>query len=170
MMTREVPAPDPAVLTDARIEAGTTNNIIPASAFLEGTIRTYSAKTRQTVLECLPRVATNLAWAHGCNCNADIIPGYPATINDPQQAVHAGEVATALVGADDFVMLSDPIMAAEDFSYVLNEVPGAMLMIGACPDDVSPAAAIPLHSNLMRINEDAFYRGIGLYAALAIAG
>lgn len=170
MMTREIPATDPAVLTVARIEAGTTNNIIPASAFLEGTIRTYSETTRQTVLECLPRVATNLAWAHGCNCNADIIPGYPPTINDHEQAVHAGEVASALVGADDFVMLPDPIMAAEDFSYVLNEVPGAMLMIGACPDDVSPAAAIPLHSNLMRLNEDAFYRGVGLYAALAIAG
>ncbi|MEM7094320.1 MAG: M20 family metallopeptidase [Actinomycetota bacterium] len=170
MMTREVAASDPAVLTVARIEAGTTNNIIPSSAFLEGTIRTYSEKARNTILEAVPRVASGTAWAHGCTCNADIIPGYPVTINDPAQAEHVGEVAKALVGADDFVMLSDPIMAAEDFSYVLNEVPGAMVMLGACPDDVSPAAAEPLHSNLMRVNESAFYRGVALYAAMAIAG
>ena len=62
------------------------------------------------------------------------------------------------------------IMGAEDFSYVLQHVPGAMAFLGVCPDDESPATAAPNHSNLMRVNEDAMKNGVALHAAMALVG
>jgi hippurate hydrolase len=170
IVSRDVDPSQSAVLTVAHIEAGTTNNIIPASAFLEGTIRTFDEGVRSRVKDAVSRVANGTAQAHGCTCSCDIIPGYPVTINNDEQALLTGQVATALVGADGFVMTEDPALAAEDFSYVLNEVPGAMAMLGVCPDDVSPAEAEPNHSNFMRVNETALYNGVGLYAAMAMCG
>lgn len=99
-----------------------------------------------------------------------MIPGYPVTINNVEQATLVGEVASALIGADGFIEMPQPAMAAEDFSYVLNEVPGAMAMLGVCPDDVPFTEAEPNHSNFMRVNETALYNGVGLYAAMALCG
>jgi len=170
MMTREVPATESAVLTVSHIEAGTTNNIIPASAFLEGTIRTYDEAVRSQVHESLNRVAQGTSSSYGCSCSCEVIPGYPVTVNNDDEARIVGEVATALVGADGFQYMLHPIMAAEDWSYVLNQVPGSMAMMGVCPDDVSPNEAEPNHSNLMRVNESALYNGVAMYAAMALAG
>lgn len=168
VVSRNVDPSQAAVLTVAHIEAGTTNNIIPASAFLEGTIRTFDENVRSLAHTALDRVAQGTASAHGCTCSCEVIPGYPVTVNDNAQAALTGQVASALVGADGFHFLEQPVMAAEDFSYVLNEVPGVMAMLGVCPDDVSPLDAAPNHSNLMQVNESAFYNGVGLYAAMAM--
>jgi len=170
IVSRDIDPGQSAVLTVAHIEAGTTNNIIPPSAFLEGTIRTFDEGVRAKVKEAVNRVATGTAQAHGCTCSCEVISGYPVTINNDEQAVLTGEVATALLGADGFMMTEDPALAAEDFSYVLNQVPGAMAMLGVCPDDVSPAQAEPNHSNFMRVNESALYNGVGLYAAMTMCG
>lgn len=170
IITRDLDPSQSAVLTVAHIRAGTTNNIIPPSAFLEGTIRTFDEEDRRRIHEGVHRVSGSTAAAHRCTCTTEIIPGYPVTINDAAQAELTAEVATALLGADRFHLSERPVFAAEDFSYVLNEVPGAMAMLGVCPDDVSPGEAEPNHSNLMRVNESALYTGVGLYAAMAIAG
>jgi len=168
VVSRNIDPTKSAVLTVAHIQAGTTNNIIPASAFLEGTIRTFDENVRSLSHSALDRVAQGTASAHGCTCSCEVIPGYPVTVNNDEQAALAGQVASALVGADGFQFMEQPIMAAEDFSYVLNEVPGAMVMLGVCPNDVSPQDAAPNHSNFMRVNESAFYNGVGLYAAMAM--
>jgi len=170
ILSRSIDPAQSAVLTVAHIEAGTTNNIIPASAFLEGTIRTFDEDVRAKVKNAVSRVAHGTSQAHGCTCSCEVIAGYPVTVNDDEQAVLTGQVATALLGGDLFHLSTEPAMAAEDFSYVLNQVPGAMAMLGVCPDDVSPAEAEPNHSNYMRINETALYNGVGLYAAMALCG
>ncbi|MGI9598719.1 MAG: M20 metallopeptidase family protein [Acidimicrobiales bacterium] len=170
ILTRELDPSQSAVLTVAHFESGTTNNIIPPSAFLEGTIRTFDEKVRSTVHDSLHRVANSTAATHRCTCTSEIIPGYGVTENDADQAELTGDVATALLGADQFRSIPEPLFAAEDFSYILNEVPGAMAMMGVCPDDVSPDTAEPNHSNLMRINESALHNGVGLYAAMVLAG
>ena len=170
ILSRNIDPTQSAVLTVAHIEAGTTNNIIPASAFLEGTIRTFDEDVRATVKSAVDRVAQGTATAHGCTCTCDVISGYPVTINHAEQAELTAQVTTALLGADGFQMSDEPALAAEDFSYVLNQVPGAMAMLGVCPDDVRPAEAEPNHSNFMRVNESALYNGVGLYAAMAMCG
>ncbi|MEM7321708.1 MAG: M20 family metallopeptidase [Actinomycetota bacterium] len=170
IISRDLDPSQSAVLTVGHIEAGTTTNIIPASAFLEGTIRTFDEDVRSQVHEAVKRVANGTAASHGCSCNAEIVAGYPVTINNDEQAQLTGEVATALLGGEGYIESPRAAFAAEDFSYVLNEVPGAMAMLGVCPDDVSPETAEPNHSNYMRVNETALYNGVGLYAAMALVG
>jgi len=168
IVSRDLDPTQSAVLTIAHITAGTTTNIIPASAFLEGTIRTFDEDVRSKIHAAVERVATGTAASHGCTCSCEVVPGYPVTVNDDDQAQLTGEVAAALLGADGFRISEQPAFAAEDFSYVLNRVPGAMAMLGVCPDDVSPDQAAPNHSNFMRVNESALYHGVGLYAAMAM--
>ena len=170
IVTRDLDPNQSAVLTVGHIEAGTTNNIIPASAFLEGTIRTFDEDVRTKIHHAIERVATGISSSHGCGCDHSIERGYPVTVNHADQAELVGDVATALLGGEGFVVADDPVFAAEDFSYVLNDVPGAMAMLGVCPDDVEPSAAEPNHSNLMRVNESALANGVGLYAAMALVG
>ncbi len=170
IVSRDLDPAQSAVLTVGHIEAGTTNNIIPASAFLEGTIRTFDEDVRSRIHRSVERVADGTSAAHGCSCSCEIVRGYPVTVNNEEQAALTGEVATALLGGEGFLALDAARFAAEDFSYVLNEVPGAMAVLGVCPDDVSPEEAAPNHSNFMRVNESALYNGVGLYAAMALVG
>jgi len=162
---------DPArsgLVTVAHIEAGTTNNIIPPTAFMEGTIRTLDEKTRSIIHAGVERVANGTAAAHGCSCTAEIIPGYPVTVNNDEQARLTGQVAIDLLGAEKYVEMPRALLGAEDFSYVLQQVPGAMACLGVCPDDEDVANAAPNHSNLMRVNESALSNGVALYAAMAL--
>ena len=170
IVSRDLDPAQSAVLTVGHLSAGTTTNVIPASAFLEGTIRTFDEDVRSQVHAAVERVAQGTAASHGCTCSCEIVPGYPVTVNDDGQADLIGDVASALLGPDLFQVRPQPAFAAEDFSYVLQQVPGAMAVLGVCPDDVSPAEAAPNHSNFMRVNESALYHGVGLYAAMAMAG
>ena len=170
MTGRSVDPMRSGLVTVAHIKAGTTNNIIPPSAFMEGTIRTLDEKTRAILHEGVARVANGTAIAHGCTCSCDVVSGYPVTVNNAEQAKVTGEVASALLGADKFVEMPRALLGAEDFSYVLNEVPGAMAFLGVCPEDERPGTAAPNHSNLMRVNESALSNGVAMYAAMALAG
>ncbi len=170
MVGRDVEATRAGVVTVAHVEAGTTNNVIPEHAFLEGTIRSHHEHTRSTLKEGVERVANGIAGAHKCSCTVDIIEGYPVTVNNDAEAARVADVATRTLGEDNYQPMPSPIMGAEDWSYVLNEVPGAMAFLGACPKDVDdPREAAPNHSNYMRIDEDAMVNGVALYTAMAMA-
>src|SRR6185503_8094969 len=82
LVTRRVNVFDPAVLTIAKIEAGSTRNVIPETATLLGTVRTISEATRERMLEGVRRVAEGVAAAHGAGVSVDLIRGYPVTVND----------------------------------------------------------------------------------------
>lgn len=168
MVSRQIDPIQSAVVTVANIQAGSTGNVIPETAYMQGTIRAVSETVREDLHKAIVRVADGTAAAHACSCKTTISAGYPVTVNDPVQAQLSADVAGSLFGADQSSKLSSTMMGAEDFSYVLNEVPGAMAFLGACPTDVAPADAAPNHSNLMRINEDALARGTALYAAMAL--
>ena len=93
MVTRRIDVFDPAVVTIAQITAGTTNNIIPETALLLGTIRTVSEETRAAVRAGVRRVAEGIAAAHGATAELEIEPGYPVTINDDEFAAFVLESA-----------------------------------------------------------------------------
>jgi amidohydrolase len=166
MITRRIDVFDPAVLTIARIQAGTTNNVIPETAVLEGTVRALSEGTREAVLGQAQRVAEGIAAAHGLSADWVVEPGYPPTVNDDAMAEFALEVATDVVGADLVERMKDPVMGAEDFSYVLQHVPGAMVYLGVAPPGMDDPPAN--HSNRMLLHEPAMANGIALYARLAL--
>ncbi len=168
MVTRRVDAFDPAVVTIAHIDAGTTTNIIPETAFVEGTIRTISEATRTEVHAGVRRVVEGVCAAHGATAELEIIPGYPATLNDPAFTTFAAGVAAEMLGGDTVLELATPIMGAEDFSYVLQRVPGAMFFVGARPPEEDPATAPQNHSNRVVFHEPAMAAGAAVYAAVAL--
>lgn len=169
LVSREVNAAKAGVVSVAHIQAGTTTNVVPPSAFMEGTIRTLDEKTRSRLHAGVKRVAQGTAAAHGCTCHCEIEAGYPVTVNDAEQAAVARRVATSLLGPDNYHAMSNAVMGAEDWSYVLQKVPGSMVFMGVAPEDVPQAEAAPNHSNLMRISESKLFHGVGMYAAMALA-
>jgi amidohydrolase len=165
LVTRRIDAFDPVVLTVTKIQAGTTHNVIPEGAQLVGTTRAVSERSRKRIAEGLEQVAYGIAAAHGMEVRVFVIPGYPVTVNDAGFAGFVRGVAADLVGEERVVDMPAPIMGAEDFSYILEKVPGTMVFLGVRPDD---GPAYPIHSNRMRLNEDAMATGAALHAAVAL--
>jgi amidohydrolase len=168
MVTRRVDVFDPAVVTVGSVRAGTTNNVIPESARLVGTIRAVSERTRALVFAELERLATGIAAAHDMEARFRIDPGFPVTVNDVDAAAWVADVARTVAGQDLVVEMPNPVMGAEDWSYVLQQVPGAMAFLGTCPPGVEFHEAAPNHSNRMVIDEDAMAVGVALHAAVAL--
>ncbi len=168
MITRRIDTFDPAVVTVGQIHAGTKNNIIPPVAEINGTIRTFSESTRTQVHENMQRIAEKIAEAHGATAEPEILHGYPVTSNQHEFAAFTIEAARAAVGHERVIQLPNPIMAAEDFSYVLNEVPGAMMFLGGTPPERDPRTAPANHSNLVTFDEDAMTTGVEIYAQMAL--
>jgi len=164
LVTRRVHVFDPAVVTVAKIEAGTTRNVIPDTASLLGTIRTVSEATRERVLEGVRRVAEGIAAAHGAEVDVQLTRGYPVTVNDAAFAGFVLDTARELLGPEAVHAGEHPIMASEDFSYVLQRVPGAMANLSTRPDS---GTAFPNHSPRMLVNESALAAGIAMHVAVA---
>ncbi|MCB0980591.1 MAG: amidohydrolase [Ilumatobacter sp.] len=168
MVTRTIDVFDPGVVTVGQITAGTTNNIIPESAQIVGTIRAVSERTRNKIHDGIRRVAEGVAAAHDATVEVEFRDGYPVTVNNPGSADFALDVAKEVVGDSSTVRLPNPIMGAEDFSYVLNRIPGAMMFLGGTAPDRNPATAAPNHSNRVVFHEEAMVNGIAVYGAVAL--
>jgi hippurate hydrolase len=168
MVTRRIDVFDPSIITVGRITAGTTNNVIPETAVIEGTIRAVSEATRKRVHAGIQRVAEGIAAAHEATVTVDITLGYGVTANDNSFASFATDAAAEIVGADHVFQMPHPVMGAEDFSYVLEAVPGSMMFLGGTAPDVNPGTAAPNHSNRVMFDEHAMAAGMAIYSAVAI--
>jgi amidohydrolase len=168
MVTRRIDVFEPAVVSIANVAAGTTNNIIPESVFMQGTIRAVSDEVRARVKAHVHRIVEGIARAHETSAEVEIEPGYPVTINDAEVTRLVREVAVGLVGEDRVEDLAAPIMGAEDFSYILQRVPGMMAFLGGRPAEEDPATAPNNHSNRVVFDESAMAVGTALYAAVAL--
>ncbi|HSJ90633.1 MAG TPA: M20 family metallopeptidase [Ilumatobacter sp.] len=168
MVTRRIDIFDPAVVTVGQITAGTTNNIIPETATIVGTIRTVSERTRAAVHDNIRRVAEKIAEAHGATAEPEVVLGYPVTSNHEQFAEFTLDTARDVLGERSVHRLPHPIMGAEDFSYVLQRVPGTMMFLGGTHPDRDVSKAPANHSNLVVFDEDAMPHGVELYAQMAL--
>ncbi len=164
-VTRRVPAVDPVVLTITQIHAGTTNNVIPEEVKIVGTLRALSETSRKLAQEGILRVADHVASAHSAEANVDIVQGYPVTSNDSRAARMMLDVAGKLTGVG-VIEMAQPTMGSEDFSYVLNQIPGAMGFLGVRPEGAGPHAAC--HSNRMVLDEEGMVYGTAFHTAVAI--
>ncbi|HET9258476.1 MAG TPA: M20 family metallopeptidase, partial [Pseudonocardiaceae bacterium] len=115
MIGRAVSVFDPAVLTVTRVTAGTTSNIIPETAELEGTIRALSEHTRIKVHQEARRVCEHVAAAYSCTATVTIEHGYPVTVNDSEVTIRVIDLARRVLGARHTEPMPDPMMGAEDF-------------------------------------------------------
>ena len=168
MITRRVSVFDPAVLTVGNIFSGTTTNVIPETATIRGTMRAVSERTRNLLHGELRRVAEGIASAHSAEVTVTINEGYPVTINNVIEAARALDVARNLVGPKLVYEMPTPVMGAEDFSYVLQRVPGVMVNLGACPPNIAHHEAAPNHSNRALFHEEAMVTGMALHTAMAL--
>ena len=168
MITRRIDVFDPAVITVGRITAGTTSNVIPEHADILGTVRAVSERTRTKVHDAIRRVAEGVASAHEASVEVQVELGYPVTVNDQGYAGQVLDTATQLLGEPRVKAMPNPVMGAEDFSYVLQRVPGALAFLGGCPPELDPRTAPPNHSNRVVFDERAMPTGIATYAAVAL--
>ena len=168
LVTRRINTFDPVVITITQMKAGTTNNVIPETVDLVGTLRGVSEAGRKQATEAMNRLVEGIASAHDMRAELYVKRGYPVTSNDDDSATFALRVAGEFLGNDASGRMPTPVMGAEDFSYVLQQAPGAMSFLGVCPPGENPARAHACHSNRMMLDEDALRAGTALYAALAI--
>lgn len=153
------------VLSVTSFEAPSAVTVIPDTARLKGSFRLGNSGTRQPLSELITEVAENTARAHGVGCDVTIHPRYDATVNHPAEAAQYRQALMAELG--DAVIdreLPLPIMASEDFSYYLKEIPGAFALIGA--DDGNDHHH-PCHSAMYDFNDRLIAPVAAVYARLA---
>ncbi|WP_257995124.1 M20 metallopeptidase family protein [Brevibacterium luteolum] len=146
MITRRFDVFDPVVATITNLSAGEAINVIPPSASMGATVRTLSRETTDAFPDVVAPLAEAIAAGHGCTAEVCWERTYPPTINDPAQARFALDTLTEAFGSTRVVELDSPIMGSEDFSLVLNEVPGAFYFLQASPPEVDPETAEMNHS------------------------
>jgi amidohydrolase len=159
---------DPVVVTVGSFHAGTAENIIPASAHFEATVRSFSAQARTKVRQGITEVLTGIASAHALEVEIDHVDGYPVTVNDDTEAQFVAATITDLYGAERYAWMPNPEPGSEDFSFVLAEVPGAFVFLGACPPELDPATAAPNHAPQARFDDGVLADGAALLAELAV--
>jgi hippurate hydrolase len=167
MVTRRFDAAEAVVVTVTQFNAGTAHNIIPDRVKLRGTIRTLTPGNRAAVADAITAVAENIAKAHDCRAEATITQGFPPTINDARAVDLAEKVATALPDGQ-FMRMPAPIMGAEDFSYVLEKVPGMMAFLGVANAGEDWRACCAIHSSRMTVDESVLPRGAAFLAGCAV--
>jgi amidohydrolase len=163
LVAKEIAAQETAVLTVGQILAGTKNNIIPASAVMRGTLRTFSESVRTQILERLGAFAVDLARAYRAEAQLTLSDmRCPAVVNPeaPTSFVHACAVAELGEAA---VSPGRPVMASDDMCYFLRERPGCYFRVGIAPAHGRPA---PHHAPEFEMNEDGL--PVGLRAGLGV--
>ncbi|MFL6737218.1 MAG: M20 family metallopeptidase [Sphingomonas sp.] len=166
MVTRRFNAHEAMIITVTQLEAANAHNIIPERALLKGTIRTLTPERRRDVWNAIKSLAENIAQAHECDADVTITQGFPPTVNDAQAVALAEAVAISLPHGE-YRSLEVPIMGAEDFSYVLEKVPGAMAFLGVAESGADWSQCCSIHSSHMMVDESVLPRGTAFLAGCA---
>lgn len=130
VVSRNTDPMDSAVVSNCVFQSGEAFNVIPDTAVLKGTVRTFKPETRDLMEERITAICTSIAESMGATADVKYTRGYPATINDEAMTELAREAAAAAVGAEN-VIDKVPAMGAEDMSYFLNEKPGSYFFVGS---------------------------------------
>ena len=168
LVTRKFDVFNPVVITVGSFHAGTTDNVIPDEARFLATARSFSPESRSALAELVPRLIGDIARAHGLTAEAIYAAEYPVTVNDAEAAAFAGETITDVFGPERGETAEFPLTGAEDFSFVLEQVPGAFVMLGACPPGTDPLTAPTNHSAYAVFDDAALAEGTALYTELAL--
>jgi amidohydrolase len=157
----------PAIVTVGRFVGGVRTNIVPDSAVLEGTIRTFDEAQRKSIHERMHRIAESIAASAGARADVEITTGYPVTYNDPALTGRMTATLKRVVGAEN-VMMARQTTTAEDFSMYEQKVPGMFIFLGVAPKGADPATVAANHSPRFFADEGALLPGMRTMANLAI--
>ena len=157
--SRNLSALDPVVISITQIHAGTTHNIIPNEAFINGTVRTLSKKSQKIIVKRLEELCKGHSISYDGDVKLDFQYGYPPTVNHSKETEFAASVARKIVGPANVNSDAAPIMAAEDFSFMMEQCPGAYLHIGQ-------GEGVDVHNPLYDFNDDLSPIGASFLAKL----
>ncbi|WP_041684406.1 M20 metallopeptidase family protein [Renibacterium salmoninarum] len=167
MVTRHFDIFDPVVVTVGHIAGGSKENIIPDSAQFNATVRSFSAETRAKAEQLSVQLLEGIAAAHGLKSEVVFEHIYPVTVNDEAEFAFTRGVIEELFGVERFHLMENPDPGGEDFSYVLEEVPGTYVFLSACAFDY-PQDADGNHSPRAAFNDVVLADGAALLAELAV--
>lgn len=162
VVSRNIAPTDTAVLSVTQIHSGDAYNVIPQTARLSGTVRAFSKEVMATIEDAISRTATGVAQTFGAQAKLDFRLIFNPTINDDAEAEFAASICSALVGADNVVRNPPLIMASEDFSFMLERVPGCYINIGNGGDH----DACGVHNPGYDFNDAALPYGASFFAQL----
>ncbi len=163
LVAREVDPIQPAVVTVGMIHAGSASNIIPETAVLRGTVRTFDKDLREYLARRVEEVAVGVAAAMRAECVCTYDLGYPAVVNDPDSAALVAAVARDVVG-EDHVTAGEPTMGGEDFASFLERVPGCFFFVGTRNEERGLTWAH--HHPRFDIDEDGLPIAVAMFVAL----
>jgi len=168
LVTRRFDVFDPVVVTIGAFHAGTVHNVIPDTAYFEATVRSFSRAAHEQVLAETVRVCQGIAAAHGLEVDAEASELYPVTVNDAAEVDAFADVVQEVHGEGRFIDLPNPLTGSEDFSRVLDEVPGTMAFLGACLPGRDPFTAPYNHSPEAAFDDALLPEGAAVYAEWAL--
>jgi amidohydrolase len=169
MVTRQFNMFDPVVLTVGVLHAGTKRNVIPETARIEATIRTFSEESRRKMMEAVPRLLHGIAAAHGLEADVHYQEEYPLTINDEDETTTAEKVIAGMFGEARHTRMATPLSGSEDFSRVLAEVPGTFVGLSAVAPGADHTTSPFNHSPYAMFDDGVLTDGAALYAELAVS-
>jgi hippurate hydrolase len=167
LITRSFSAFDPVVITVGQFHAGTKANIIPDTAEFQATIRTFSAENRSRIQIEAVRLCKSIAEGYGLKAEVEVVEQYPVTVNNDAHAQFLGNVAAELFGSEGYMDMPNPIAGAEDYSRVLEEVPGSYAFLGASVDQDFTKSEVN-HSPRAQFDDAVLYQGTALLSELAV--
>ncbi|HET6204910.1 MAG TPA: amidohydrolase [Planctomycetota bacterium] len=165
IVSRRVDPFTPAAISVCSIQGGTAFNVIPESVELRGTARALEARLRDRLEEWIREAAGSAAAAHGCAAEVDYRRGYPVTVNDPEEASRAREIAASLLGAASVLREGRRVLGAEDFAYFAEKVPSAYAFLGVRNERRGITASN--HHPAFDVDEEVLPMGAALLCALA---
>src|SRR3954452_19154820 len=168
MTTRRFDVFDPVVVTIGAFPAGTAHNVIPDNATFEATLRSFSPDAHKRLMEETVRICRGIAAAHGLEVDAEAIELYPVTVNSAAEVETFTSVVNAVHGDGKFIELPNPLTGSEDFSRVLDKVPGTMAFLGACMPDRNLMTAPYNHSPEAAFDDAVLPDGAAVYAEWAL--
>lgn len=165
ILSREVSPNEPAVVTVGSLMSGSAYNVIPDTALIRGTVRANNEDVRSAIQLRLGEIARGIAATMRATAEVDYRVGYPPLINDAAMIELVRKAVAPVVGSKGIVS-REPVMGAEDFAFVLQQVPGAMFNLGV--RDRSWEKSRPIHTATFDINEDALPIGAAAMASTAL--
>jgi len=160
IVSRNAKPLDSLVISVTQIHLGDTDNVIPQTAMIGGTVRTFTPEMRALAQKRMHELAEHISAAFGATIDVTYDLGYPVTVNHEKETEFAGNIAAAVVSESNLDRAATPLMGAEDFSYMLEARPGAFIFIGQ-------GDSADLHHPEYDFNDDIIPYGCSYWVSLA---
>jgi amidohydrolase len=164
VVSREINATKPAVISICKLSSGSSYNIIPDYVEFEGTVRAIDKEIRKKIAKRMEDIISSVTKAMRGDYEYKYFFGYPPVINDFEVTKSFNETARKILGSEDIVELKEPTMVGEDISYYFEKIPGSFFFLASTPK----GETYPHHNSRFDIDEGVLWKGSALLAQGAL--